>query len=314
MEIPAGRASRRSIFTASPRLEDGEFHVGKIKLSGTPDPFESDDKRFFVFRVRPPLKVLFLSDDPYEAEFVAAALDPESAGSARSFLVETVTHDRFAALEERSSKLTRAFSCSTSGSSKSPNGERSISTFMRAGGWWSRPVIAAGRKVTTMRSPANSCRRSSKIGPGRLPPRPRSARSPTSRILCFSGTARTLTACSRMVPVYHYWPIKQPAEGTHTLLSFSDGAPALVERTFKGPKTGRVLLWTTPLSRRPEVGARPAGEPECLERTPVASWPFLVMMIQTVPYLAGVQRRAQFRGGPECALKLEPTARFTKFL
>ncbi len=58
-----------------------------------------------------------------------------------------------------------------------------------------------------------------------------------------------------MVPVYRYWPIKQPAEVmTRTLLSYSDGAPALLERTFKGPKTGRVLLWTTPLARRPDVG------------------------------------------------------------
>ena len=46
---------------------------------------------------------------------------------------------------------------------------------------------------------------------------------------------------------------------THVLLSFRTSAPALLERTFKGPRTGRVLLWTTPLSRRPDYGGAMAA-------------------------------------------------------
>src|SRR5207248_8198245 len=60
------------------------------------------------------------------------------------------------------------------------------------------------------------------------------------------------------VPVFHHWSLKppeQPIEGARTLLSFADGAPALLERAFKGPKTGRVLLWTTPLSTRASTAA-----------------------------------------------------------
>ena len=81
----------------------------------------------------------------------------------------------------------------------------------------------------------------------------------------FQRYGKDLDSMLAMVPVYRYWPVKQPAEGTHTLLSYSDGAPALIERTFKGPKTGRVLLWTTPLSRRPDVGGALPGRSECLE-------------------------------------------------
>ena len=71
-------------------------------------------------------------------------------------------------------------------------------------------------------------------------------------------------------------------------MSFADNAPALLERTFKGARTGRVLLWTTPLARRANRAIRkdqaawnefplPAGN----------NWSFLVLMNQTVPYLAG---------------------------
>lgn len=67
------KGQQEVVFTTSPRLQDGEVHAGKIKLSGTPDPFERDDERYFVFKVRPPLKVLLVSDVAYDAEFVGAA-------------------------------------------------------------------------------------------------------------------------------------------------------------------------------------------------------------------------------------------------
>ena len=64
------------------------------------------------------------------------------------------------------------------------------------------------------------------------------------------------------LPLLDIKPTPQPIEGTRTLLTFADGAPALIERAFKGPKPGRVLLWTTPLS----PGAGPANRPRGLER------------------------------------------------
>ena len=60
-------------------------------------------------------------------------------------------------------------------------------------------------------------------------------------------------------PVYKYWPIAVPDDAGLVLVRFADGAPALLERTFKGPKVGKVLLWTMPLSRRPDHGGAIAG-------------------------------------------------------
>ena len=295
------------VFTTSPRLEDGEVHRGKVKLSGTPDPFESDDERFFVFKVRPPLKVLLLSDVPYEAEFVAAALDPESPGS-RPAVPGRNGPD--VPISARYKNDLQSYACVFLLNVKKLDEAEwgALNHYVHEGGGL---VVAPGQRslpesynnsIASQLLPAQleratqDGRAAGHVRQGRqhhasVVPAVRQGPGQHARAWCpFTATGRS----------------SNRVEGTHTLLSFSDGAPALLERTFKGPKTGRVLLWTTPLSRRPDVGGALRDEPECLERVPVAiGWPFLVLMHQTVPYLAGrVQRAAQFRGGRECALEV----------
>ncbi len=75
----------------------------------------------------------------------------------------------------------------------------------------------------------------------------------------FQQYGKDLDSMLALVPVYRYWPVKELAAEARTLISYGDGAPALLERNFKGPKTGCVLLWTTPLSRVPELGAGSHG-------------------------------------------------------
>ena len=137
-----------------------------------------------------------------------------------------------------------------------------------------------------------------------------------SRILYFKSIGKDLDTVLAMIPVFRYWPVKQQVQGSQVLLTYSDGVPGLLERTFKGPRTGRVLLWTTPLARRPEVGGDLATNLNAWSELPSASyWPFLVLMDQTVPYLAGATSDSlNFDAGQNVLLKLEPTARFTKFL
>ena len=95
----------------------------------------------------------------------------------------------------------------------------------------------------------------SQILPAQLEPnRPSSGETTFGKVAdvthpLFQRYAKEIDPQLALVPVYRYWSVKPP-EGSRVLLSFADGAPALLERTFKGSKTGRVLLWTTPLSRR----------------------------------------------------------------
>ena len=96
------------------------------------------------------------------------------------------------------------------------------------------------------------------------------------------------------------------------MLTFADSAPALLERTFKGPKTGRVLLWTTPLARRANRSDRGAWNEFPL---PAYDWAFLALMNQTVPYLAGTaNEQLNFEAGENVAAVPRPGARFQNFL
>ena len=92
--------------------------------------------------------------------------------------------------------------------------------------------------------------------------------------------------------------------------SFADGAPALIERTFKGPKTGRVLLWTTPLSRRPDHGGGLVADPGAWNEFPLptrTAGRSSVLMNQTVPYLAGASNeQLNFEAGENVLLGSTP--------
>src|SRR5262249_45554623 len=104
----------------------------------------------------------------------------------------------------------------------------------------------------------------------------------------FESYAKEIEPMLALVPVYRYWSVKPSEAGTRVLLSFADNAPALLERTFKGPKTGRVLLWTTPLARRADRPIR--NDRAAWNEFPLPlgnNWSFLVLMNLTVPYLAG---------------------------
>jgi hypothetical protein len=317
IEIPAGEGQQEVVFTTAAKLEDGAVHVGKVKLSGTPDAFERDDQRSFVFKVRPPLKVLLISDSPYEAEFVAAALDPESPGSTRSYLVESVLSKRF---EQKRSDL-QSYACIFVLNVRELDELEwgALNQYVHEGGGL---VVAPGQR-SLPESYNNSI--AGQFLPAQLGPAPKAA-GPSATFgkvanvthPLFQRYGKDVDTVLGMVPVYRYWPIKEPVDGngTRTLLSYSDAAPALLERTFKGPKTGRVLLWTTPFSRRPDVGGELAKNLNAWsELTSPEYWPFPVLMYFTVPYLAGASNEQfNFEAGENVLLRLEPTARFTKFL
>ncbi len=128
----------------------------------------------------------------------------------------------------------------------------------------------------------------------------------------FQKYGQDLDAQLVQVPVYHHWDLKvqpQAMEGTRTLVTYADGTPALLERTFKGPRTGRVLLWTTPLARNKNSHATDAWN-----EFPVVGWSFLVLNNLTVPYLAGTDESPlNYEAGQSVSLHLEPTVRYKSF-
>jgi hypothetical protein len=113
-------------------------------------------------------------------------------------------------------------------------------------------------------------------------------------------------------PVKRYWAVKlHEKSDARVLLSFMDKAPALIERVIKGSRTGRVLVWTTPLSRRAVSTSLDAWN-----ELPNADfgWSFFGLMLSTVSYLTGsTGETLNFEAGKDVDLPLDPTRRFKSY-
>ena len=53
------------------------LHQGYVRLSGSADPADFDDIRYFTFRVKPTTNVLIVSDQEIDGEFIADAIYPD---------------------------------------------------------------------------------------------------------------------------------------------------------------------------------------------------------------------------------------------
>jgi Aerotolerance regulator N-terminal len=319
VQIPAsdaalGEGSQVEVsFPTPPMLKEGELHRGEIVLKGTPDPLEDDDKRYFTFKVRPPLKVLIIADDNRDAMFVSAALDYDtSPSSPKSYLVKSI---RSAALTSLDRTALEAFACvfllNVRELSQADWGK--LNGYVHNGGGL---VVGAG----------NACDAGNynDITPAQILPSQLGDRKTTNPETSFGKVAdithplfssygKEFDSELAQIPVYRYWTVKpspQPIEGTRPLLKFADGAPALIERAFKGPKPGRVLLWTTPLAERPLL-----KDPDAWNAFPNSKfWSFTVLMNLTVPYMAGTATdQLNYEAGENVLLRLDPDAHLTSF-
>jgi hypothetical protein len=257
-----------------------------------------------------------ISSQRYDAEFVSAALDPESPSAPRSFIVERDLAANFG--RHKSDLQTYATVFLLNVRQLAPEDWGALNHYVHQGGGL---VVAPGHL-----SEPNDYNNvtAGQFLPAQLETRSKAPRPSTTigKLVnithpIFERYGKDLDTMLSLVPVYRYWPVKELAADTRTLLSFGDAAPALVERTFKGPKTGRVLLWTTPLSRLPDTGGQVRSDPGAWNELPMTTWgwSFLVLMQQTVPYLANASNETlNFEAGENVLLKLDPTTRFSNFL
>jgi hypothetical protein len=309
VDIPA-KGEQEVYFPAPANLKEGELHRGEIAMRGAPDPFEDDDRRFFTFKVRPPMKVLIVSDRAIDGDFVADALDPDpSPTSPRAYAVD---RRKTADFQNPDRGALATYSCifllNVSRLDEAAWG--ALSAYVHEGGGL---VVGAG----------NRCDPENYDGAiaGQILPAPLDriviARPETSigKVVdvthpLFQKYGRDLDAQLAQVPIYRYWGIKAqdpPVEGTRTLLGYTDGAPSLLERTIKGPKAGRVLLWTTALAR--------SADKDAWNEFPIKNWSFMVLNWLTVPYMAGASTEPlNFEGGGDpVMLRLEPSVRYKNF-
>ena len=282
------------------------LHQGEVRLGGN-DPMAFDDVRYFSFEIQPPRRVLVVSDRRLDAEFVVQALDPSElrAGRDRPFQVDRATADQ---LGERLRSNPASYACIFLLNVRQLGDDAwsKLNLYVRQGGGL---VIAPGDRA----DPA------SYNGPGASQVVPATLEKPIRPAdplvfgkldpdhPLFRRYGKDLPADLSGVPIYRYWTIA-PAEGARTLLAYQDGKPALIERVFQGLKTGRVLLWTTPLARVPDSETRNWNDFPML-------WSFFAVVNQSVPYLAGVtEARLSFEAGENVDLPIDPNRRASTYV
>ena len=292
------------------------FHQAEVRLGGS-DPLPHDDRRFVSFESAPTFNALVLFDpdpdaDPrsIDASFVAGALDPQATGS--PIRVETLATDQF---DGEIPRDLDDFACIiVNNVARLPaRAWQQLAAYVRGGGG---AVVALGRRTEPADYNADPARL---LLPGVVgdPESPEGGTAlgdiadPSHPL--FAPYAREMASDLANIPVFTHraFEVKDPSR-VRTLLSYQDGAPALLEATFPGAEVGRLLLWTTPLSRRPDP-----DDPDAWNEfpNPLAGWSFLALMQQTVPYLAGASgSRLNYESGEVVVLPIEPEQRSSSYV
>jgi hypothetical protein len=290
-------------FLSPSRLEAG-LHQGSIKLNQGTDFMAFDDVRYFTFTTQPSMRVLIVADtvtaDDLDALFVKSALSPgesvDPGASPSPYKVERETRKQFQERNRLSPKdFTAVFLLNVDTLTASDWGK--LAGYVREGGGL---IVAPGNRAdaSSYTSNASAILPATLVEKKQAPPGTFFAKAEYNHPI-FSRHPRLLDPELTGVPIYRYWSVKS-LDGSSTLLNYADGAPALLERVFKGPKTGHVLLWTTPLSRRVD-----RADAAAWNELPM-SWSFFEIINQTLPYLAGTAgERLNYEAGQDAVLTVD---------
>ena len=314
VELPAN-GEQVITFTTPARLSPG-LHQGMIKLSGEPDPLKFDDVRYFSFSSQPATRVLIVADSRFDGDFVANALAPSTPGGgdpavaavgggdpaapASAIKVDRQTTAQFAKRPAAPLKQYAAvFLLNING--LAPADWTRLRLFVAEGGGL---VVAPGDRANPDNYDGTAA---ASLLPARLDGKPTDKDTTFGKAEfnhpLFSRYPKQLDPELTSIPVYRHWPVK-PFESARTLLRYTDGTPALLERIFKGARTGRVLIWTTPLTR--QVSRNIVG---AWNEFP-GSWAFLSLMLETVPYLSGLAgEKLNYEAGQDAVLNIDPAHR-----
>lgn len=292
------------------------IHQGEVRLTGTSDPLVFDDIRYFTFSVKPAVNVMIVSDLEIDGEFISKAVDPTSPipgqSTVRPFQAEWVSTSKFL---DKSTNLSKRFRVVYLNNVRSLNDAewQRLSGFVQDGGGL---VIGLGGRCNPESYQSATA---VQLLPATVEKQVGDPKKPTNFGLIadfthplFNRFARELNDALTPVPVYKYWAVT-PHEGSRTLLDYADKSPALLERVFKGARSGRVLLWTTPLSRMPEVAANSTSA--SWNELPILNWSGWYLMRQSATYLAGTaEENLTFDAGRDVLLPLDPTRRVKAYV
>ncbi|HET6884205.1 MAG TPA: BatA domain-containing protein [Pirellulales bacterium] len=306
INVAAG-ASQGIEFPLGP-LDTGT-HQGYVRVVGA-DGLESDNRRWFTLDVRPPWKVLVAASPPLfdRSRYLTDALAPPAFRQAGRAQFDCTVVD-FKDLP-RQSLEDYSLVCLLDPGPLDDDQWRQLDRYAEAGGGVGIFLGAASRpdafKSETVR----------KLVPGELSAFPRNFPDGDNFIV-ITNEQHPMVAKFRKwqgtvpwdaLPVYKYWLLRELAQGTAVVASFSKGGPALMERPVG---KGHVVVMTTPISL-----VNSASEDRWNELvTGLGNWPYLVLIDQVCSYLAGsTEGQLNYLAGETAVLRLSPEDRLTTYL
>ena len=284
---------------ATTKLAPG-LHQVRVQLKGAPDPLDFDDRRYFTVDVQPPLQVLLVADQANDAFFVDNVL---SVGNPPPYKVT----QRLAVPADDLGKYACIFLLNVQ--APTDDAWSRLNKYVREGGGL---VVALGDRI---RAEAYNGPLAASLLPGEVVDPKGPVKFARTQIVdgvwthpLLSEYRESMQNSLADVPVFRHAAVN-PRDG-RAVLSFEDKSPALLERVIAGPRSGKVLMWTTNLARKPTDAAL---DPTHWNDLP-DNWTFFELIDKTVPYLSGVaNRRLTYEAGEDVALPLDPARRFTSF-
>jgi hypothetical protein len=282
---PGGSAALSFSIT---NLEIGTHH-GRLRLDRG-DNLPMDDVRYFTFEVREPWPVLVLHGLDTSPELFTEAIAPyEFVVTGRARFAPTVAPISQLATRKLGDYAVVAL---VDPPAIPPAAWQQLGSYVQRGG---KLAIFLGHNASkaNFNDPA-----AQELLPGKLDKQWRSGTRPRE----FSGRAdlylapRTLAhpslAAFRDIaanvpwydfPVFRHWSFEgnRLHDGASVVLRYSNGQPAVVERPLG---QGRVLVMTTPVS---DAANPPGREPWNWLPTGFEPWPYVMLMNETMLYLAG---------------------------
>ncbi len=263
-------------------------HQGIVRLVGE-DSLPADDVRYLTVNVRSPWKVLVVANRPTErhAVFLKEAIAPtvfKRSGQAR-FDCDVASFDDLA----KKSLDDYAAVCLLDPPPLNETTWQSLANFAEHGGglgiWLGRNAQPKGRPVDDFNSPA-----ALKVMPGKLARlwrrqdaflAPQDYQHPLLTIF------RSITSGVPWAdfPVYTHWQLSDLPQGVNTVVPYSNGEAAILERDLG---KGRVLVFTTPISDElTQSDGSPNPDLWNLLTVGSGAWPFMMLANGTALYLVG---------------------------
>jgi hypothetical protein len=256
-------------------------HQGVVRIVGQ-DALAADDARYFTVEVRPAWPVLVAAPAPAEerAIFLTAAISPaefRKRGRAR-FDCHVIDYGQLAG----QSLAEQAAVCLLDPPPLTPGDWQRLTDYVADGHGVAVFLGRNAQPVDSFNVPA-----AQQLLPGKLSvqvPRrdgdtflaPDNYQHPILKPFASRATSTPWNG----FPVFRYWQLGDLPPGAATVIRYSDGRSALVERPVGN---GRVLLLTTPVSDRATADAwnlLPIG-------TAAKPWPFVILANQMLTYLVG---------------------------